>query len=320
MSYGTPAGAGDIEAYYTHIRRGRRPTEAQIQELKSRYAAIGGSSPLLQICRAQAESLQLILDADPSARFQVELGMKHSPPFIEEGVQRLIERGVRTAVGLVLAPHYSSLSIGEYISRASAAAGSRIELSFVSEWHLMPAYISLLASRVREAMRLLQSTRMQGHGGGANRRGEAIGRARGDDGEIAVVFTAHSLPRRILALEDPYPAQLLETAEAVAREAGLSSFTTAWQSAGRTGEQWLGPDIGEVIRSLSAGGCEGVIVCPAGFTADHLEVLYDLDVECARLAAQLSLMWRRTRSLNADPVLMAGLAKLVRDRVPAGVR
>jgi ferrochelatase len=284
----------DVEAYYTHIRRGRPPDPAQLEQLIGRYRAIGGSSPLLEVSRAQQSGLQSLLEAEHDGRFRVELGMKHADPFIEDAVNALIDAGVHRVVGLVLAPHYSSLSVGEYISRATAAAGDRLDFAFVEDWHLEPSYIALLADRLREAVRSFPSE---------TRR------------DLDVVFTAHSLPSRILASGDPYPRQLQETAEAVAQSVGLTRWSTAWQSAGRTSEQWLGPDILDVVRELAAAGSAGMVVCPAGFVADHLEVLYDLDLECRAAAADVGLPWRRTRSPNADPVFLRVLGGVVLDRL-----
>src|ERR1039458_7105208 len=195
MAYGTPATLADVETYYTHIRRGRPPEAAQLRELIGRYQAIGGSSPLLEISRAQATGLQTQLEAKHGGHFQVELGMKHAPPFIEDGVKRLIEAAVQRAVGMVLAPHYSPLSVGEYLARARNAAGEALDLSFVEDWHLASSYIDLLAERISESLSHFPVEIRD---------------------EVDVVFTAHSLPAHVLRSDDPYPQQLGETAEAVA--------------------------------------------------------------------------------------------------------
>lgn len=298
MAYGTPADVSDIERYYTHIRRGRPPAPDQLHELVRRYEAIGGESPLLAICTEQAAALQAQLDAEHDGRFEVVLGMKHSYPFIEDAVETLVQRGIEHGVGLVLAPHYSSLSIDEYVVRALKAARERLRLSFIEDWHLLDAYIDALADRVRSAM---------------------LGFPAEVRWRVEVLFTAHSLPQRILQSDDPYPLQLSQTAEAVARRCGLPRFSTGWQSAGATPERWLGPDLATVLYRLACSGRAGVLVCPAGFTSDHLEILYDLDVECRALARDIGLLWARTESLNADPALLAGLARLVCDRFDARV-
>jgi protoporphyrin/coproporphyrin ferrochelatase len=276
MAYGTPATPSDVEAYYTHVRRGRPPTEEQLADLRRRYDAIGGTSPLLARTRAQADGLQAALGDG----WRVELGMKHAAPFIEDGVTALAAAGVEEGVALVLAPHYSALSVGEYMSRATAGA---VALTPVESWHLEPVLIELLAERV------------------------AAARATVDPGAL-VLFTAHSLPSRILESGDPYPTQLEETAAAVAAAAVATDWQVAWQSAGRTPEPWLGPDILEVIKGLD----RDVVICPCGFVSDHLEVLYDVDIEAQRVAAEVGIHLARTASLNDDPRFLAMLAGVVR--------
>ena len=300
MAYGTPATPDDIEAYYTHVRRGRPPTPELLGELEGRYRAIGGTSPLLELTRAQARGLAAALGEG----WDVELGMKHARPFIEDGLAALDSRGVRRVVGLVLAPHYSAMSVGQYAARAQATAPvaeGRVEVSVVDSWHLAPGYLELLARRVSEARERLRVT---------------------DPERVEVVFTAHSLPSRILESGDPYPDQLRETAEAVAATLGLTRWSVAWQSAGRTPEPWIGPDLLSVLRERAAAGVEGVVVCAAGFVSDHLEILYDLDVEARGLAEELGLAFARTDSPNDDPRFCATLAEVVRahvDTAPSAV-
>jgi len=289
MAYGTPATPADVEAYYTHVRRGRPPTPEQLADLQRRYDAIGGLSPLWERTVAQQACIALALSKH--GRFLTAPGMKHAAPFIEDATEELVDRGCRSIVGVVLAPHYSRLSVGEYEDRARAAAGSAVDFRMVQSWHLAPPYLDALAERVQKALAALPT------------RNE-------------VVFTAHSLPARILDDGDPYPDQLHATAEAVAARAGVSSWRVAWQSAGRTPEPWIGPDIGEVLDELAAGGdVEAVLVCPAGFTSDHLEILYDLDVEAAARAHNLGLAFARTESLNDDPRLCEAVAATVLDHV-----
>jgi len=294
MAYGTPATLADVEPYYTHIRRGRAPSPEKLEELVERYRAIGGASPLLEICQAQAGGLERLLEARDERGIRVELGMKHAPPYIEDGVEALLDAGVRRAVALVLAPHYSALSIGEYMTRARDAAGDRLDLLPVEHWHLTPSYVALLAQRVRSCLGSFPADVRD---------------------EVDLVVTAHSLPARILETGDPYPSQLEQSAQAIARETGMERWSVAWQSAGRTPEPWLGPDILEVIGALAEAGSRGAIVCPAGFVSDHLEILYDLDVECQAVAAEAGLAWRRTGSANADPLFLAALSDVVLDRL-----
>lgn len=271
MAYGTPASPDDVEAYYTDIRRGRPPTPEQVAELRSRYEAIGGISPMLERTRAQVAALQGALGGG----YRVTLGQKHAAPFIEDGRADLEALGVDRIIGLVLAPHYSAMSVGQYEERAKPDA-------MIRSWHLEDGLVELLADRVRDA--------------------------RVDD-DTEVLFTAHSLPARILDTGDPYPDQLRETAEAVAARAGVARWRTAWQSAGRTPEPWLGPDIGEVIPTLDA---SRVVVAPVGFTSDHLEVLYDVDVVARGIAENAGKTLVRTASLNDDPRFISVLAEVIR--------
>lgn len=280
LSYGTPATGDDVEAYYTHIRRGRPPSAEQLADLVRRYDAIGGISPLRARTLDQATGVQDEL----GPHYRVVVGAKHAAPFIEDAVAGLADEGVERAVAVVLAPHFSALSVGEYAERARTAAGEHgIQLAVVDSWHLEPGLIELLTERVVAC-----------------------------DPADLVVFTAHSLPERVTATGDPYAEQLAATAAAVATAAGITNWRIGWQSAGRTPEPWLGPDILDVIRGLPAEGIGSVLVCPCGFVADHLEVLYDLDVDAARVAAEVGVTFQRTASLNDDPKLMATLAGVVR--------
>jgi ferrochelatase len=290
MAYGSPEREGDLEAYYTDIRRGRPPTPEQLADLRRRYDAIGGLSPLAARTRAQVAALQRELDARAGAgEWRVELGLKHASPSIEAGVEALASAGVESFVSLVLAPHYSALSVGQYLERAADASG-HLHVRDVTAWWDRPALISLLAARVKDALASLPPR---------------VARPE-------VLVTAHSLPERALKLDDPtYEAQLRATGERVAAEAGLASWRIAWQSAGRTPEPWIGPDILDVIRALPDEGYDGVVVCPAGFTSDHLEVLYDVDIEAAGVASSVGLPLARTASLNDDPAFISVLADLV---------
>jgi ferrochelatase len=295
MAYGTPATPADLEAYYTHIRRGHPPTAPQLADLARRYDAIGGTSPLAARTEAQRVALAEALEARAPGRCEVVLGLKHAPPFIEDAARELSARGVGAIVGLVLAPHFARRSVGEYQERLAAAAGAGgIPTVGIESWHLEPSYVAFLAEAVRE------------------RRSELPARTK-------VLFTAHSLPERAL-VGDPYPEQLRATATAVARAAGLdpwADWALCWQSAGRTPEPWRGPDVLEVIRDLAATGrADGVLVCPHGFVSDHLEVLYDLDVEARGAAEGAGLAFGRTRVLNDDPGVLGALADRVLEAAP----
>jgi protoporphyrin/coproporphyrin ferrochelatase len=290
MAYGTPASPADVLSYYTHVRRGRPPPPELLVDLERRYTAIGGISPLAERTRSQAHGIDRCLGDG----FVVALGQKHAPPFIEDGMATLLAAGVSRVVGLVLAPHYSALSVAQYHQRAAAAAGNTGYVG-IERWHLHPVLIELLAERVLRSL---------------------IGLPPG--ATVETLFTAHSLPLPALSMDEPsYPDQLNQTACAVAARAGLKRWRIAWQSAGRTADPWIGPDILEVIRSLPDDGVEAVVVCPAGFVSDHLEVLYDIDVEARCVAEAAGLRLTRTPSLNDDPRFMAMLADVVRMVVAA---
>jgi protoporphyrin/coproporphyrin ferrochelatase len=282
MAYGSPATAEDVPAYLADIREGRPVSQEAVDELSERYRRIGGCSPLDEITEAQRVALERELEVP------VFVGMKHWRPRIAEAVEEALAGGAETVVGLVLAPHYSRLSIAGYRERLEQALEGRAGLVFVESWHDHGPFLNALAERVRG---------FEGH----------------------VVFTAHSLPERILQDGDPYRDQLLETSRLVAERAGLEDWSFAFQSASTTGEPWLGPDILEELDSLAANGVERVLVCPVGFVSDHLEILWDLDIEAREKAAELGLELERIESLNDDPAFIRALAALVRERLPREV-
>lgn len=296
MAYGTPATPEDIPAYYTHIRRGRPPTDEQLQDLTRRYAAIGGISPLRQRTLAQIDAIATELATADAAegvtgRFVLELGQKHAAPFIEDGVAALVARGVVRIVGVVLAPHYSGFSVGQYHERAAAAAADAgVDYVGLDSWHLEDAFVSHQAAALQRCLESMPE-------------------------RTKVVFTAHSLPERVL-VDDPYPDQLRASAEAIGTRAGLTPWAgwgLGWQSAGRTPEPWRGPDILAIVAELAATGrADGIVVVPQGFTSDHLEVLYDLDVEAAGVAHDVGLAFARTEVVNAHASVMAAIAARVR--------
>lgn len=302
MAYGTPNSQDEIEEYYTHIRRGRKPAPEQLQELVDRYKAIGGLSPLLKITGEQAQGLEATLNQlgeTSGVRYRVYQGMKHSRPFIADAVEEMKRDGITRGIGLVLAPHFSEMSVGTYIKTAQAAIGEQgdLQIHFIKDWHLHSLFIDAVAKRVGEA--LAQFTPEE-------------------QAKTKVIFSAHSLPQRILEWNDPYPEQLRETAQAVAEKMGLTEWLTAWQSAGRTEDPWLGPDILDTLRELYDNGWRNVVICPAGFVSDHLEVLFDIDVECRDLCAELGMKMVRTASLNASQDFVQALADVVRNAEGVG--
>jgi protoporphyrin/coproporphyrin ferrochelatase len=310
MAYGTASGPDDVERYYRDIRGGRAPSAEHLQELRERYAAIGNVFPLLDTTRAQADGLVDVLNREAGGpSYRAYLGMKHSAPFIADGVSAMRADGIERAVGIVMAPHWSAMSVETYVDRVIASLeeqGGGIGFTFVRSYHDHPLFVEFLAARVAEALATLSADQRRG---------------------ATVVFTAHSLPTR--QLDDGslrcktcdcegacrYRSGLEETAGLVADRLGLEDVTIGWQSAGRTNDPWWGPPIESVIERLAAGGRSAVIVCSAGFVADHLEILYDLDIEAKAIAEELGIAFRRTRMPNADPAYLDVLAQVVRDHL-----
>lgn len=282
MAYGAPAppgGEAEIGAYYKHIRGGREPSPEALADLVARYRAIGGS-PLDRITRAQASALA------ERTGLRTFVGMRHAPPFIEEGAASARAAGVERLVGLVLAPHFARMSLGAYEERLRRAWGG--ELAFVPGFHDHPAFVAAVRGLLEEALAGYEADRL--------------------------FFTAHSLPERIVAEGDPYVDQLLATCRLVAGTMRLPPWELAFQSQSRTGEPWLGPDLLEAVR-LS--GARRALVCPVGFVSDHLEILYDLDVEAQAFAREGGLEIRRTASFNDRPEFIGALAAVVAERVSA---
>jgi ferrochelatase len=296
MSYGTPQSLDDVETYYTHIRRGHAPTPEQLKELTDRYEAIvGGVFPLRENTNGQVAGLQDKLEQLAPGQYVCYQGLKHAVPYIEDGVEQMARDGIKEAVGIVLAPHYSVMSVGSYIKRAQDKADELgIKMSFVKEYHLHPKLLQALSERVTDGLsRLAQSS--------------------GNATPVKVLFSAHSLPEKIREMGDPYEQQLLETSAAVAKLSNVdeSTWQFTWQSAGRTREPWLGPDILDTLKTLAEEGVKAVLVAPVGFVSDHLEVLYDLDLEAKQAASEIGITLERITMLNKDPLYMETLAESV---------
>lgn len=294
MSYGTPESMEDVEAYYTHIRRGHPPTPEQLAELTERYEAIvGGVFPLRENTNSQVAGLQDKLETMAPGRYVCYQGLKHAKPYIEDGVEAMGKDGIKRAVAIVLAPHYSTMSIGSYMKRATAKAEELgIELATVESYHLHPKLLAALTDRVKDGLKRLTVSS-------------------GGETAVRVLFSAHSLPEKIRELGDPYEQQLMETSAAVAEAAGVQNWQFTWQSAGRTRDPWLGPDILETMATIREEGIKAVLVAPVGFVSDHLEVLYDLDIEAKAEAAKLNMTLERIAMLNKDPLYMETLAESV---------
>ena len=290
MAYGTPTTRDDVEAYYTRIRHGRPPTPELLADLVRRYEAIGGTSPLAERTARQVARLAAALEERHRDEYVVVFGSKYEPPLLEEAARELVERGVERVIGLVLAPHSSSLSTDQYMDRARAALGEGVDFTPIGAWWDAEGFCELIGERVRAALATIPAERRA---------------------TTEVVFSAHSLPEKILENGDTYPEQLAESANRAASAAGLAHHELAWQSAGRTGDVWLGPDILVVLAELAARGVTDVVSCPIGFVADHLEVLYDIDVDGQRVADEVGINLVRTASLNDDPAFIDVLARVV---------
>lgn len=295
MAYGSPEQKEDILPYFTDIRGGRTPSPEALAGLERRYAAIGGRSHLNETSSAQAEGVGRLLNgAGDGTEYRVYQANKHWHPRIPDVIRQMSQDGIERVVAIVLSPLASRLSSGTYfqiVDQTVADIPAGMAVTPIPGWHLEPAFIQALTARVEAAIAKFPE---------CNRE------------DVVLVFTAHSLPQRILTWGDPYPTELQESGAAVAARAGLEKVHFAYQSASPTPEPWLGPDIKEKVRELAAAGEKAVVVCPVGFIADHLEILYDLDIELKREAEGLGVHVERIGMLNDDPMLLEALAAVVR--------
>jgi ferrochelatase len=292
LAYGTPETLDDVEPYYTHIRGGRPPSPEALANLRERYQRVGGRTPLLDTTRDVGRKLQARLDAAPGRR-RVYVGMKHWHPFIGEVVPQMAADGIAAAIAVVLAPHYSRMSVGSYrtyVEQAQAQLGQPIAIRFVESWQAHPLFRKLIADRIVAGLAQFPSE------------------VRPD---VLVLFSAHSLPERLLSWDDPYPRELHESAAGIAELVGLTDWRFAFQSAGMTGEPWLGPDILDYLETLAAEGVRYVLSVPFGFVAEHLEVLWDIDHEAQTRAAELGMTLHRTTMPNADAEFIEVIAAIV---------
>ena len=294
MAYGTPYKEEDIERYYTHIRRGRKPSPEALEDLQNRYEAIGGISPLAKITQQQMESLEKRLnEVQDEIEFKAYLGLKHIEPFVEDAVEAMHKDGIKEAVSIVLAPHFSTFSVKSYNGRAKETAeklGGPI-IHSVESWYSEPKFIQYWATRVKQTFDLIDEEKRQ---------------------KAVLIVSAHSLPEKIIAAGDPYPNQLQETADLIAQAAGIEHYEIGWQSAGNTPEPWIGPDVQDLTRELhEEKGYTSFVYTPVGFIADHLEVLYDNDYECKVVTDEIGADYYRPEMPNAQPEFIAGLATVV---------
>jgi protoporphyrin/coproporphyrin ferrochelatase len=294
MAYGTPYKLEDLDRYYTHIRHGRRPSPEMIEDLRNRYEAIGGISPLSQITLEQAEKLEKQLNkVQNEIEFKMYLGLKHIEPFIEDTVKQMHEDGIEEAVSIVLAPHFSSFSVKSYNDRVKEEAEKIGGPRFISveSWYDEPKFIDYWAEKVKQIYEQMSED---------------------EKNDSMIIFSAHSLPEKILQSGDPYPHQLQETADLIAEQAGIKTYTVGWQSAGKTPEPWLGPDVQDLTRDLSKEhNYKAYVYVPVGFVCEHLEVLYDNDIECKRVTDEVGANYYRPEMPNAKENFIDALSTVI---------
>ncbi len=294
MAYGTPYKEEDIERYYTHIRHGRKPSDEMLEDLRSRYEAIGGISPLARITQEQGEKLEQHLNSiQDEIEFKMYLGLKHIEPFVEDAVKSMKEDGITEAASIVLAPHFSTFSVKSYNGRAKEEAErlGGLTITSVESWYREPKFIGYWAEKVKEAFASMP----------ADEKDNAV-----------LIVSAHSLPEKILQSGDPYPNQLQETADLIAEQAGVENYEVGWQSAGNTPEPWLGPDVQDLTRDLyNEKGYKAFVYTPVGFVADHLEVLYDNDYECKVVTEEIGASYYRPEMPNSQPEFIDAMASAV---------
>lgn len=298
MAYGTPYKEEDLERYYTHIRRGRKPSPEMLEELRGRYEAIGGISPLAKITMDQAKALEKHLNENQDEyEFKMYLGLKHIEPFVEDAVKQMNEDGLTEAVSIVLAPHFSTFSVKSYNGRAKEAAEKMggPAIHSVESWYDEPKFIQYWAGRVKSTF----------EGMSAEEREKAV-----------LIVSAHSLPEKILQMGDPYPKQLQETADLIANGAGVTNYAVGWQSAGNTPEPWLGPDVQDLTRELyEKEGYKAFVYTPVGFVSDHLEVLYDNDYECKVVTDEIGASYYRPPMPNDQPEFIEAMATVILNKL-----
>lgn len=294
MAYGTPYKLEDLEGYYTHIRHGRKPSPEMLEDLKNRYEAIGGISPLAKITVEQGQALEAHLNSiQDEVEFKMYLGLKHIAPFIEDAVKQMFEDGIEEAVSIVLAPHFSTFSIKSYNGRAKEEAEKlgNLKIHSVESWYNEPKFIDYWVKKVSDTFAEMPKEERE---------------------NAVLIVSAHSLPEKILQLGDPYPDQLHETADLIAQKAGIKNYAVGWQSAGNTPEPWLGPDVQDLTRELfEKHQYKAFVYTPVGFVSDHLEVLFDNDIECKVVTDEVGAQYYRPEMPNAKPEFIDAMATVI---------
>ncbi len=294
MAYGTPYKEEDLERYYTHIRHGRPPSPEALIDLRDRYRAIGGISPLAKITDDQATALRDRLNAvQDEIEFKLYIGLKHIEPFVEDAVEQMHKDGITEAVSIVLAPHFSTFSIKSYNGRVQETAeklGS-LQITSVESWYDEPKFIQYWSEKVSETFNSMSAEQRE---------------------KACLIVSAHSLPEKIIANGDPYPDQLKETANLIAQSAGIENYEVGWQSAGQTPEPWIGPDVQDLTHELhEQKGYSTFVYTPVGFVADHLEVLFDNDYECKVVTDEIGANYYRPEMPNTQPLFIDAMSDVV---------
>lgn len=294
MAYGTPYKESDIERYYTDIRRGRKPTPEMLEDLTDRYRAIGGISPLAKITLEQGKALESDLnEIQDKVEFKMYLGLKHIEPFIEDAVDQMKNDGITKAISIVLAPHYSTFSVKSYNERATNHSEkiNGPHITHVDDWYREERFIQYWVREVEEILEPMNHNERE---------------------KTAFIFSAHSLPEKILSYGDPYPEQLKQTAELVVEQSDIRHYYLGWQSAGNTPEPWLGPDVQDLTYALDEKyDFDTYVYLPLGFVSEHLEVLYDNDIECKYVTEKIQKNYVRPPMPNTDPLFISGLSTVV---------
>ncbi|MCM3388624.1 ferrochelatase [Ureibacillus chungkukjangi] len=299
MAYGTPYKEEDIERYYTHIRHGRKPSEEHLEDLKARYKAIGGISPLAEMTKKQAQALEARLnEVQDEVEYKLYIGLKHIDPFVEDAVEAMVNDGIEEAVSIVLAPHFSTFSIKSYNGRAQEAIeklGSNMTLTSVESWYYEPKFIEYWKEAVNAAFADMSNEERE---------------------KACLIVSNHSLPEKIKEAGDPYEEQLIETARLIQEATGVENVEVGWQSAGQTPEPWLGPDVQDLTRELyEQKGFRSFVYVPVGFVTEHLEVLYDNDYECKVVCDELGANYRRPPMPNTHPLFIDAMVDAIYNKL-----
>jgi len=299
MAYGTPYKEEDIERYYTHIRHGRKPSEEHLEDLKSRYKAIGGISPLAEMTKKQAQALEARLnEVQSEVEYKLYIGLKHIDPFIEDAVEAMVNDGIEEAVSIVLAPHFSTFSIKSYNGRAKETIeklGSNMKLTSVESWYYEPKFIEYWKQAINAAFADMSEEERE---------------------KSCLIVSNHSLPEKIKEAGDPYEEQLIETARLIQEATDVKNVQVGWQSAGQTPEPWLGPDVQDLTRELfEEKGFNSFVYVPVGFVTEHLEVLYDNDYECKVVCEELGANYRRPPMPNTHPLFIDAMVDAIYNKL-----